>query len=235
MNFTELKKLGAHFDIDRTNCSTKPVTLSVSFSFTVRAVTWQLHGSRLTCTRQSGGRGLLGKPVDVWKMREDFLETVRDEHRLLKFLNIYGEWGRDYPDRVRDYYELGDRITDILMGRIVDVRADPRFVVKWLLPRQPFPVWFKWDVEPDSGSRRRSRKPRWTPNPVSEIQGIYEALLLSVHIDLIRKTKFRKCRICKRLFPVTSKHRKIYCNRTKCGHLAAQRAYLKKKEKAAPA
>jgi hypothetical protein len=69
---------------------------------------------------------------------------------------------------------------------------------------------------------------RWerhhTPVPKVEANGIYDALCLTVQIDLLREVEFRKCKRpdCNEIFEVTSRHQRDYHTQY-CAHLESVR------------
>jgi hypothetical protein len=59
-----------------------------------------------------------------------------------------------------------------------------------------------------------------------------EAIILTVHIDHLRRVRFKSCARpdCRKPFHLTSRHRRLYCGRY-CGHLVAVRNSYRKKVK----
>jgi hypothetical protein len=142
-------------------------------------------------------------------MRREFRATAGDDERLLIFLNRYGWWGEGYPSRVRDYHELRKDIEDILLMP-PRLRTTRIFLAAHLL-RKDFTLQFRWE-------RHR------TPVPKVEANGIYDALCLTVQIDLLREVEYRKCKRpdCNEIYEVTSRHHRDYHTQY-CAHLESVR------------
>jgi hypothetical protein len=180
------------------------LTLPVRFSLAVRGARWRMDGTRLTAI----STGILRTPIDAWEMRREFGQTAGADKLLLAFLNRYGWWSEQYPRLARDYHDLREHIEDIILappGR----RATRIFLASHMLDKN-FTLQFHWEGQ--------------MPVPEVKANGIYDALCLTVHIDLLREVEYRKCKRpdCREIYAVTSRHSREY-HSNYCAHLESVR------------
>jgi hypothetical protein len=181
------------------------LNLPVRFTVDARPAQWRLDGKQLTARRT----GILRTPVDPWAIRQEFRATAGDDARLMGFLNQFGWWGEPYPRHPRDYHEFRQEIDDILLTPPGLLRT--RTFLAAHLVKKDFTLRFRWE------------RHQMLPSEV-DADGIYDALCLTVHVDLLRQVEFRKCKRpdCREIYEVTSNHHREY-HAQYCAHLESVR------------
>lgn len=133
-------------------------------------------------------------------MREEFLQLKLGWNEVIAFFNRWGSWDS------REYAYLSDieQLQHLLLKALVSP-PDLWFAGQYSLP----PMW-----------RRRPKPPYF----MLQTDQCEIALRLTVTIDLLNQTKFKKCarHDCDTVFKVESKHKRDYCL-PYCSHLESMR------------
>jgi hypothetical protein len=214
MDLRDIQEVGRALKDKRRRYPPEIVAVPVKFPFKIRRARWKV-------VETSTGRGLLqqglqgreglfgfGNPVDAWQVRNEFLTLKHREEALLKFLNKWGCWCRDTPPTdVEEYWDLQVNLRDFLLWP----KAKRRMALKLGFLSGAFTCSLRWEGDD---------VPYW----VVECDGILDALIASVQIDLVRATKFKPCKRkdCLLPFAVKSRHRRLFCSQH-CAHLVSVR------------
>jgi hypothetical protein len=157
------------------------------------------------------GEGFFPRPVDSWKMREEFLLLKQTDDELRRFLDKYGWWDPTRPlIPVEELWVFRETLMQVLCW-------PEKARGKQLSPTgfQGLPGLFaarlQATFEYSDGS----------PKFVVITSGCADAMIATLQCDLARGKEFRKCaRIgCDVIFPITNKHDKEYHDRD-CQHAA---------------
>jgi hypothetical protein len=175
----------------------------------------------LTSKLLTKGKGdalrLVAPPAaDAWTLRDQFLQVnSQKDEEIIEFLNRAGSWHHDLrsPGTIEDFGDW-QRIIRALMltpparWEALEKRFDPEKLCLVLEPHQP--VEFGWN-----GKRLGA---------YVLVQGVLDAISLTVHYDHIRGAKFKSCARpdCGLPFTVESRHKRKYCT-WYCGHIESVR------------
>jgi hypothetical protein len=160
-------------------------------------------------TNAIGGKGPKGQPQppDAWDMREEFLQLKVGWKEVIAFLNKWGRWDS------REYAYLSD--IEQLQRVLFDALVSPPELWFATGDSVPPPIWY-----------RRPKPPYFT----IRTDRCQLALRMTVTIDLLNQTKFKRCARpdCGMLFKVQTNHKRDYCL-AYCSHLES----VRRKRKAA--
>jgi hypothetical protein len=136
---------------------------------------------------------------------------------LLAFLNEWGAWCSPYDHRTSwDGPSCPETWRpEQIWERQAQFRAAPRDPVKWL-------------SNPATAIIATSTQNEF-PFQMCLVSGCEYAIRMSITFDLLRKVKYRFCKLCNAPFAVTDP-RKIFCGEA-CGHLSSTRSQRKKRRK----
>jgi len=152
-------------------------------------------------TNAIGGKGAKEQPQpDAWEMRDEFLQLKLGSKEVIAFLCRWGRWdSREYV-----YLPEIEQLQQVLLDALV---SPPEL---WFATAQSVPpMW-----------RRRPKPPYFTIHTDKcEI-----ALRMTVTIDLLNQTKFKRCARpdCGMPFKVETNHKRDYCL-PYCSHLESMR------------
>jgi hypothetical protein len=158
------------------------------------------------------------RPLDPWRMRDEFLRLDHSIEELVKFLNKHGNWSRRTDPR-RGLW----RASVVLPNEIWGERET---IVRDLRAGQG--VWFQ-------ENRRRPE--------MFYVRGTFpyfgrsdsfckDALETALMVDFLRGIRFRACsrRDCAIPFEIQTKHKRRYCTQY-CAHLESVRRNRRKRAK----
>lgn len=163
-------------------------------------------------------RGLHPKPINPWRMREEFVALKRDDSKLLAFLDKYGLWTHKKLAAVDEFWDFQETLRDMplcapqLRGQLLSRSAFSK--LPGLLART-LTIDFEYDKS--------------APRFVVRTRGCLDAIIASLQIDSVLGTPTRKCLRddCPVVFRETRRDRK-YCGEA-CRHLEVMRNSRKEK------
>jgi hypothetical protein len=190
------------------------IAVPVQFPFLISLAMSQIQqdADGRAILRQSSvtlGNGLFPRPVDSWKMREEFLLLKQTDDELLGFLDKFGWWDPTRPlIPVEEFWVFRETLMQALCW--------PEKTRGKQLSQTGFqglPGLFATRLQASFAYSDGS------PKFVVSTSGCADALIATLQCDLARGKEFRKCRGCDVIFPITSKHDKVFHDRD-CQHAA---------------
>jgi hypothetical protein len=173
---------------------------------------------------QSAPSNTNAQEIDAWAVRNDFLR-LKSESECLSFLSQTGLFSNELikaPDCVVEWSEL-QRVQDSIRNYLVHPsmlqgeRSDRRdeegdFISSAVDRASRSRTEFHWD--------ERQRKLQLVADDT------LSAMLVSVLIDHLKGAKFKVCARpdCRKLFELTSSHRRKFCSQY-CGHFESLRRF----------
>ncbi len=149
--------------------------------------------------------------IDPWECRREFLSVKKSTEDLLRFLNGYGAWS----EKLAPHWGAGQWLPTIAFEARLRVQQEQ---IRESLKRTAN-EWFKGKVFEDLELKKRSEYPYY----IHEDGFCFDAIVTSVTLDFLRRTRFRVCarKDCGNPFPADRKGKR-YCQQY-CAHLVSVR------------